>query len=69
MLSQNTNAALSPVTSPPSTPDASPEISLQAHPLNPPALALPNPVPQTAIAAAGIAVIAVILAITIRLWL
>ena len=67
MFTQNTNATLSPATSPPPTPDTSPEISPQAPPLDPPALALPNLVPRTAIAAAGIAAIAVILAIAIRL--
>ena len=69
MLTQNTNATLSPATSPPPAPDASLEISRQAPPLDPPALALPNPVPRTAIAAAGIATAAAILAIRIRRWL
>jgi len=75
MLTQNTgtHAALSSAVSlpdtPPDTPYTSSQVSTQAPPVYSPPLALPNPVPRTAIAVAGIATAAAILAITIRRWL
>ena len=75
MLTQNTgthaalSSAVSPPDTPPDTPYTSSQVSTQAPPVYSPPLALPNPVPRTAIAVAGIATAAAILAITIRRWL
>ena len=68
MLTKNTYAALSSAASP-ETHDTSSETSPQATPLDFPPLALLNPGSHTAIAAAGIAAVVAILAITIRWWL
>jgi len=69
MLIHNTRPALASAISPPGTPDTSPEIPPQSPPVCSPPLAPPSPVPRIAIAAAGIAAAAAILAIAIRLWL
>ena len=69
MVTPNTHPALLSAVSPPDTPDIGSETSSQKPPLDSPLLALLNPIPLTAIAAAGIAAVSAILAISIRLWL
>ena len=68
ILTQNTNAAHSSAASH-KTPNTSSEIFSQVPPPDFPPLVLPHSVPRTAIAAAGIAAVIAILAITIRWWL
>ena len=69
LLTQNPHPALLSAVSPPGTPDIGSETSSQTPPLDSPLLALLNPFPLTAIAAAGIAAVSAILVISIRLWL
>jgi len=69
LLTQNPHPALLSAVSPPDTPDIGSETSSQKPPFDSPLIALLNPFPLTAIAAAGIAAVSAILAILIRLWL